>query len=61
VEVRKFADGQDGGSSGSGSSSGGGGGAVVRSCIARLPPGYARVEIDALQDDQIWGLDGFDT
>lgn len=34
---------------------------IVRSCIARLPPGYARLEVDALQDDAIWGVDGFDT
>ena len=34
--------------------------AVVRTCIAGVPPGYARLEIDML-DDQIWGVDGFDT
>lgn len=35
--------------------------AVVRACITKLPPGYGRVEVESLQDDQIWGLDGFDT
>ena len=44
-----------------GGGGGGGRGAVVRACVARLPPGYARVEVESLQDDQIWGLDGFDT
>jgi hypothetical protein len=36
-------------------------GAVVRACVARLPPSYERVEIEGLPDDQLWGLDGFDT
>ena len=34
--------------------------AVVRSCIARVPPGYARIEVDLL-DDPMWGSDGWDT
>jgi ferredoxin len=59
VDVFKISgDGSGSGGSGSGSS---GAGAVVRACVARLPPGYARVEVDALPDDTIWGLDGFDT
>ena len=41
--------------------SSGGSGVVVRACVARLPPGYERIEIELLQDDHIWGLDGFDT
>ncbi|KAI8468236.1 MAG: hypothetical protein J3K34DRAFT_523129 [Monoraphidium minutum] len=53
VEVKKVAAGE--------SAAGAGAGAVVRACVARLPPGYARVEIEMLQDDAIWGLDGFDT
>lgn len=34
--------------------------AVVRACVTKLPPGYARVEVAAMSD-AIWGLDGFDT
>ena len=34
--------------------------AVVRSCIARVPPGYDRIEVDLL-DDPMWGSDGWDT
>jgi len=34
--------------------------AVVRACIARVPPGYARLEVDVL-DDPLWGADGWDT
>jgi hypothetical protein len=34
---------------------------IVRSCIARVPRGYPRIDIDAMQDDAIWGVDGFDT
>ena len=34
--------------------------AVVRSCIARVPPGYARIEVDVL-DDPMRGSDGWDT
>eukprot|EP00877_Chromochloris_zofingiensis_P006883 jgi/Chrzof1/2448/Cz11g16050.t1_FDX6[v5.2] len=34
--------------------------AVIRACIAKIPPGYDRLEIDQLQD-AIWGLDGYDT
>ena len=33
---------------------------VVRTCIAAVPPGYARLEIAQL-DDPIWGTDGWDT
>lgn len=33
---------------------------VVRTCIAAVPPGYDRLEIDAMED-AIWGADGFDT
>mmetsp|Transcript_10121 Transcript_10121/g.30300 ORF Transcript_10121/g.30300 Transcript_10121/m.30300 type:complete len:235 (-) Transcript_10121:299-1003(-) len=36
-----------------------GGTAVVRTCIAAVPPGYARLELDAMED-HIWGADGFD-
>ena len=54
VEVRKVA-------AGDSSTGDGGTGAMVRACIAKLPPGYARVEIHAMQDDQIWGLDAWDT
>ncbi|KAK9821986.1 hypothetical protein WJX81_003036 [Elliptochloris bilobata] len=34
--------------------------AVVRSCIARVPPGYTRIKVD-LMDDPLWGSDGWDT
>ncbi len=34
--------------------------AVVRACIARVPPGYTRLEVDML-DDPLWGADGWDT
>ncbi|GBF91515.1 hypothetical protein Rsub_04255 [Raphidocelis subcapitata] len=54
VEVRKFAAGAAAGAPRPPA-------AVVRACVARLPPGYERVEIEALPDDQLWGLDGFDT
>ncbi len=33
---------------------------VIRSCIARIPPGYVRLELNEMAD-QIWGVDGFDT
>ena len=33
---------------------------VVRSCVAGVPPGYDRVEVD-LMEDAIWGVDGYDT
>lgn len=33
---------------------------VVRACIAGVPPGYSRIEVDVL-DDPIWGADGWDT
>jgi hypothetical protein len=38
----------------------GSGRSVIRSCIAKVPPGYPRVEITQMTD-QIWGVDGFDT
>jgi len=34
---------------------------IVRACIAKLPPGYPRVEISQVPLDEIWGQDGFDT
>ena len=34
--------------------------AVVRACIAAIPPGYSRIEIAPLVD-AIWGSDGWDT
>lgn len=34
--------------------------AVVRACITKVPPGYSRIEVAAMED-AIWGLDGFDT
>lgn len=34
--------------------------AVIRSCIARVPPGYERIEISQMSDS-IWGSDGWDT
>jgi hypothetical protein len=62
VEVSKIKDAAPGsGGGGGGGAVAGGAPAVVRACVARLPPGYARVEINAMPDDQIWGLDGFDT
>ena len=33
---------------------------VTRSCVAGIPPGFARIEIDDLGDG-IWGVDGYDT
>lgn len=57
VEVRKYGEGESSSSGGADASAG----AMVRACVAKLPPGYARVEVDALQDDQIWGLDAWDT
>jgi hypothetical protein len=33
---------------------------VARSCVAGIPPGYARIEIDDIVD-AIWGVDGYDT
>ncbi len=37
-----------------------GGNVTVRTCIAVVPRGYARVELSDM-DDGIWGMDGFDT
>ncbi|BDA48199.1 hypothetical protein COCOBI_11-4590 [Coccomyxa sp. Obi] len=34
--------------------------AVVRACIAKVPPGYERMEVSQLCDS-IWGTDGWDT
>ncbi|KAL4854814.1 hypothetical protein ACK3TF_004511 [Chlorella vulgaris] len=50
VEVHKY-------SSGSAQPSVG----VVRACIAGVPPGYSRLEVRDVPDDDIWGVDGFDT
>ena len=51
VEVRKF---------GGANAEADGAPAVVRACIAAVPPGYSSIEI-ALLGDQIWGSDGWDT
>ena len=63
MEVWKYS------SSGSGSTSSGSGSGgstrpsvgIVRACIAGVPPGYARLEVREVPDDNIWGVDGFDT
>lgn len=34
---------------------------VVRACVAVVPAGASRVEIDLLDDGGAWGLDGWDT
>jgi hypothetical protein len=34
--------------------------AVVRACIAAVPRGYVRLEVDHVEDP-IWGTDGWDT
>lgn len=34
--------------------------AVVRACIAKVPPGYERMEVSQLSDS-IWGSDRWDT
>lgn len=34
---------------------------VARACVARVPPGYARIEVHEMPDDAIWGVDGYDT
>jgi len=49
MEVRKFAGGPGDGEP-----------IVVRTCIAAVPRGYARLEISQL-DDPMWGGDGWDT
>jgi uncharacterized spore protein YtfJ len=61
VELRRYA------AEVAGKGSGGGGGVssepttvVVRTCVAVVPAGAERVEID-LMDDGVWGLDGWDT
>jgi len=51
VEVRKYGDGETQTDSTP---------AVVRACIAAIPPGYSRIEIAPLSDS-IWGSDGYDT
>ena len=48
VEVRKIGGGSDGEA------------VVVRSCVAGVPPGYERIEVDLLSDS-IWSVDGYDT
>lgn len=55
VEVEKFSPEEPSGSKLKGS-----GRSVIRACIAKIPPGYPRVEITQMTD-QIWGVDGFDT
>ncbi|KAL4424714.1 hypothetical protein ABPG77_000057 [Micractinium sp. CCAP 211/92] len=50
VEVWKY-------SSGSSTASTG----VVRACIAGVPPGYERLEVREVPEDDIWGVDGYDT
>jgi hypothetical protein len=49
VEVRKYLAGSDATEA-----------VVVRSCVAAVPPGYARLEVCEMVD-AIWGVDGFDT
>jgi len=41
----------------------GGSGVVVRACVAVVPRGWQRIEIDSEMADDIWGYsqDGFDT
>jgi xanthine dehydrogenase iron-sulfur cluster and FAD-binding subunit A len=34
--------------------------AVIRACIAKVPPGYAELRVKNMED-AIWGQDGFDT
>lgn len=34
---------------------------VVRACIAGVPPGYERLEVREVPEDDIWGVDGYDT
>jgi hypothetical protein len=48
VEVRKFKDGRADEA------------AVIRSCIAKVPPSYDRIEVSQLSDS-IWGSDGWNT
>lgn len=56
VEFRKYQTGAvNGGSSGSTPAAA----AVIRACIAKLPPGYDRIEITEMMD--AWNQDGFDT
>lgn len=38
-----------------------GGSIVLRACIAKVPRGYSRIELDKLPEDAIWGQDGYDT
>eukprot|EP00884_Botryococcus_braunii_P023172 jgi/Botrbrau1/9539/Bobra.0089s0001.1 len=33
---------------------------VVRACVAGIPPGFTRLDIDEIEDP-IWGTDGWDT
>jgi hypothetical protein len=63
VELRRFGDGGGGGAKAGGDDGGGGDEAtvvVVRACVAVVPAGASRVEVD-LMDDGVWGLDGWDT
>lgn len=34
--------------------------AVIRACIAKVPPGYTELQVRNMED-AIWGQDGFDT
>jgi ferredoxin len=34
---------------------------VVRACVAVVPAGASRVEIDLMDDGGVWGQDGWDT
>ena len=34
---------------------------VARACIAGIPPGYERLEIREVPEDDFWGVDGYDT
>jgi hypothetical protein len=35
-------------------------GLVIRTCVAQVPPGFKRLELNPM-GDEIWGVDGFDT
>ncbi|PNH02272.1 hypothetical protein TSOC_011750 [Tetrabaena socialis] len=38
-----------------------GGPVVMRACVARVPRGWARVEVAMMPLDAVWGQDGWDT
>lgn len=50
VEVWKYSAGASSGSN-----------SVARACIAGIPPGYERLEIREVPEDDFWGVDGYDT